>query len=84
MAFWSAATMPMWEKSKTKAHLRQHLRQPGLTVEGVARTLGLSASQVHRVFAGEGCTLMEWLWRQRLEGAGMDLSGIMEQAPHDL
>jgi AraC-like DNA-binding protein len=63
---------------RIKAHLREHLRQPGLTVEGVAHTLGLSVSQVHRVFAQEGCTVMEWLWRERLDGACADLSHASE------
>nr|WP_296771109.1 helix-turn-helix domain-containing protein [Rhodococcus sp. (in: high G+C Gram-positive bacteria)] len=44
------------------------LRDPDLTVAGVASTLHLSLSTVHRAFAGEPCTASEWIWMQRLDG----------------
>jgi AraC-like DNA-binding protein len=70
--------LPPVHLPRIKAHLREHLRQPGLTVDSVARALGLSVSQVHRVFAHEGCTVSEWLWRERLEGCAGELAHASE------
>lgn len=58
---------------RIKAYLRQHLREPDLSVKRVAHALGLSVSHVHRIFAHEGCTVSDWLWGERLEGCATDL-----------
>ena len=60
---------------RIKAYLRQHLRQADMSVGEVARALGLSVSHVHRVFAHEGCSVSEWLWAERLQGAAAELGG---------
>jgi len=60
------------------SYLREHLRDPELSVKHVAKALGMSISHVHRLFAFEGCTVSEWLWGERLEGCAADLSSASE------
>lgn len=60
------------------SYLRENLRDPELSVKHVAKALGISMSHVHRLFAFEGCTVSEWLWRERLEGCAADLSSATE------
>ena len=59
---------------RIKNYLRLHLLDADLSAKSVAAALGLSVSHVHRVFAFEGCTVSEWLWRERLAGCAADLS----------
>jgi AraC-like DNA-binding protein len=63
---------------RIKNHLRLHLMDADLSAKSVALALGLSVSHVHRVFAHEGCTVSEWLWRERLDGCAADLSRAAE------
>lgn len=56
-----------------KSYLLEHLRDPSLSVAKVSADLHLSASSVHRAFAGEGDTMMTWVWQRRLEMAYREL-----------
>ncbi|MDD5298786.1 MAG: helix-turn-helix domain-containing protein [Rhodocyclaceae bacterium] len=58
---------------RIKSYLRRNLPDADLSAKTVADALGLSVSHVHRVFAFEGCTVSEWLWRERLKGCADDL-----------
>lgn len=60
-------------RAQIQALVKAELRDPDLDVALIARRLGLSTSTVHRAFAGEGQTLSEWIWAQRLDGARRDL-----------
>lgn len=62
-----------YHREQIKACVRAHLRDPGLSVTGIAAMLRLSASTLHRAWAGEACTLTEWIWSQRLDAARRDL-----------
>ena len=60
-------------------YIAQHLRDPQLTAERIAVALGWSRRTLARVFRPHGETLMEYVYRQRLEGARRDLLNPMLQ-----
>ncbi len=62
-----------YHREQIKACVRQHLRDPQFGVADIARQLRASPSTLHRAFAGEPCSLAEWIWAQRLEAARHDL-----------
>ncbi len=63
-----------YHRAQIKACAQARLRDPGLTVAGIAAQLRLSPSTWHRAWAGgEACSIAEWLWAQRLDAARRDL-----------
>lgn len=63
-----------YHREQIKALVRLRLRDPGLGVGQIARQLRLSPSTVHRAWAGEACSLSDWIWSQRLDAARRDLA----------
>lgn len=61
-------------RAQIRAYVQQHLADPALDVARIAAALRLSPSSVHRVFAGEPCSVSEWIWSQRLERLARDLA----------
>lgn len=59
--------------ARIKQFVQHHLHDPQLSVHMIASGIGLSASHLHRVFADESVTVMEWVWSQRLNAAKCDL-----------
>jgi AraC-like DNA-binding protein len=62
-----------YHREQVKACVRARLRDPALTVASVAAQLRLSPSTLHRAWAGEACSIAEWIWSQRLDAARRDL-----------
>jgi AraC-like DNA-binding protein len=60
-------------REQVKACARARLRDPGLTVAAIAAQLHTSVSTLHRAFAGEPCSIAEWIWAQRLDAVRADL-----------
>jgi AraC-like DNA-binding protein len=60
-------------REQIKACARTRLRDPGLTVAAIAATLHTSVSTLHRAFAGEPCSIAEWIWAKRLDAVRADL-----------
>ena len=60
-------------REQIKACVRAQLREPGLSVARIAAQLRLSPSTLHRAWAGEPCSLADWIWSQRLDAARRDL-----------
>jgi AraC-like DNA-binding protein len=60
-------------REQVRAVARARLRDPGLTVAAIAAQLHTSVSTLHRAFAGEPCSIAEWIWSQRLDGVRADL-----------
>ncbi len=58
---------------QAKAYIQAHLGDPGLNPEQVARACFVSTRYLHRVFAGEGRTVSEWIRSERLEHCRRDL-----------
>lgn len=54
-------------KERIKHFARLNLSNPSLSVDFIANAVGLSARQIHRLFADEGVSLMRWVLIQRLE-----------------
>lgn len=51
----------------------RQLRDPGLSLDGIAAAFGCSKRYLHKLFEGEPATLGELIWRQRLERVRADL-----------
>lgn len=70
----AVSQLTAWHRAQIKAYIGEHLCDPGLDVARIAAALRLSPSSVHRVFAGEPCSVSEWIWGQRLERLARDLA----------
>lgn len=51
---------------RIRAFVREHLSDPELGAESIARAVGLSVRHVHQLFSSEPQTLMKWVWSERL------------------
>lgn len=60
-------------RDSVRAYIRAQVRDPGLSVAGIAQALHLSVSSVHRSFTGEPCTVMEEVWAVRLDAVKAQL-----------
>ncbi len=69
----SPTQMEHYHRTRIKTFVQDHLRDPELDVEMVARHLGLSARHVHRLFKDEPQHLMHWVWSERLRLCYEDL-----------
>jgi AraC-like DNA-binding protein len=58
---------------QARAYIQAHLGDPGLNPEQVARACFVSTRYLHRVFAGEGHTVAEWIRSERLQHCRRDL-----------
>ena len=56
------------------AYARQHLTDPGLTPERIARAHNVSVRQLYKACAGAGVRLEQWVIEQRLEVARAELA----------
>lgn len=54
----------------------ERLHDPELTIESVARMLGMSVAHLHRLFAGEPQSPAQYLWQRRLERCCRDLADV--------
>lgn len=63
----AVSKLTAYHRAQVKATVLARLHDPALDVAGIAAELRLSPSSVHRVFAGEPCSVTEWIWSQRLE-----------------
>lgn len=61
-------------RDQIRAFVRQHLRDPGLSVGTLAAALKLSPSTLYRAFQDEPCSLAHWIWSERLDAAKRDLA----------
>jgi AraC-like DNA-binding protein len=69
----AVSNLTQLHREQIKAHVRAHLRDPRLSVTAIASHLRVSASTLHRAWAGEACSLSDWIWAQRLDNAKRDL-----------
>jgi AraC-like DNA-binding protein len=62
-----------FHREQVRAYVRANLRDPQLGVAYIAQALRLSPSTLHRVWSGEACSLSDWIWALRLDGARREL-----------
>jgi AraC-like DNA-binding protein len=62
-----------YHRGQIKALIRARLADPELSVSQIAQALRLSPSTLHRAWAGEACSLSDFIWSQRLDAARRDL-----------
>jgi AraC family transcriptional regulator, positive regulator of tynA and feaB len=70
----SPSHMETFHRTRIKAFVQEHLRDPDLDVDMVASRLGLSPRHIHRLFKEEPQHLMHWVWSERLRHCYADLS----------
>ena len=70
----SPSNLTVLHREQVRAFICARLRDPDLNVQRIAAHLRLSVSTVHRAFAGEDCSVSDWIRSQRLEGARDDLA----------
>jgi AraC-like DNA-binding protein/DNA-binding CsgD family transcriptional regulator len=54
---------------RAEAFVAEHLCDPHLDADDVARHLAVSVRHLDRIFEVHGCTVTQWIWRQRLAQA---------------
>jgi AraC-like DNA-binding protein len=59
--------------ARIKRRVDARLDDPALSVGTLARELGMSVSQIHRVFKSEPLTPSQYIWERRLEACSRDL-----------
>jgi AraC-like DNA-binding protein len=69
----SASQLRAFHREQIKACVRARLRDPSLSVAAIAAELRVSPSTLHRHWAHEACSLADWIWAERLDGARRDL-----------
>jgi AraC-like DNA-binding protein len=61
-------------ETRLVAYIEQHLKDPDLRAEELARVHGISVRQLYKLWSSRETSLSQWIIRQRLEGARADLS----------
>jgi AraC-like DNA-binding protein len=69
-----------FHRERIKACVTSRLRDPSLSVAGIAAQLRFSPSTLHRAWAGQPCSIAEWIWMQRLDAARRDLCNPAQRA----
>ncbi|RYY64153.1 MAG: helix-turn-helix domain-containing protein [Comamonadaceae bacterium] len=66
-------------RDRIRGHVQQHLRDPALSVDAIARALNCSRRHLYNAFAGEGESIAAYIQRQRLQACIRDLQ---QAGPH--
>lgn len=69
-----ASSLRAYHLSRIKAYVRDHLRDPELSVYSIAQALQLSPDHLSRLFRTEPVPLSRWIWKQRLDACRRDLA----------
>lgn len=69
----TATTQQEAFKDRIRAHIGQHLRDPGLSIDRIAQALNCSKRHLHNAFADEEDTLANYILRRRLQACMRDL-----------
>lgn len=67
-------------RDRIRAHVHQHLRDPALSADSIARALNCSRRHLYNAFAGEGETIAACIQRLRLEACIRELQQAGPQA----
>jgi AraC-like DNA-binding protein len=66
-------------RDRIRAYVQQHLRDPALSADGIARALNCSRRHLYNAFAGEGESIAGYIQRLRLEACVRELQ---QAGPH--
>lgn len=69
----SGATQLEALRDRIRDHIGQHLRDPGLSIDGIAQSLNCSKRLLHKAFSEEDDTLAHHIQRRRLQACMRDL-----------
>ncbi|MBP6726686.1 MAG: helix-turn-helix domain-containing protein [Ottowia sp.] len=64
-----ANRLAQYHRARVLEFMRQHLATPGLDLAAIAAGVGLSVSQIHRLFPSSSGSPMRTLWQLRLQRA---------------
>jgi AraC-like DNA-binding protein len=70
----SAVTQRAALKDRIRDHVARHLRDPQLSIDGIARALNCSRRHLYNAFAGDEDTLAGYIQRQRVAACARELS----------
>jgi AraC-like DNA-binding protein len=68
------SSLAAYHLARIRAHLREHVRDPGLSLASIAAAVGLSEAHVGRLFRHEPVPLFRVIQDQRLAGCRRDLA----------
>ena len=60
-------------KDRIRSHVARHLRDPQLSIDGIARALNCSRRHLYNAFAGDTHTLADYIQQQRLAACVREL-----------
>lgn len=69
-----ASNLQLYHLNRAYAYITEHVRQPGLSPENIARGLGISLRYLHQLFHGTGTTVSRYIQDMRLDGCARELS----------
>ncbi|UTD26266.1 helix-turn-helix domain-containing protein [Bradyrhizobium sp. WD16] len=58
---------------KAQAFIRDHLRDPELSIEQISAALGCSKRYLHMIFSDRGMTVSDYIWQARLQNCRQEL-----------
>jgi AraC family transcriptional activator of tynA and feaB len=70
----SPAQLKLSHRQRIRSFAREHLHDPDLDIDRIARGVNLSQRYVHELFCDQPTTLMRWIWAERIERCREDLA----------
>jgi AraC family transcriptional regulator, positive regulator of tynA and feaB len=58
---------------RAQAFIREHLRDPDLSIDQISAALGCTKRYLHMVFSDRGMTVSDYIWRARLQHCRQEL-----------
>jgi AraC-like DNA-binding protein len=58
---------------RAQAFIREHLRDPDLSIEQISATLGCTKRYLHMLFSDRGMTVSDYMWHARLQNCRHEL-----------
>lgn len=69
----AVSNLTAYHLARVKRRIDEQLGDPGLSVSSLAAELGVSESQIHRLFKAEPLTVSRYIWERRLDACSRDL-----------
>lgn len=71
-----ASTLAAYHRARVRAYVRNHVRDPALSVGSIAAAMQLSSDHLCKLFRDEPMPLSRWIWALRLDGCRRDLCDV--------